>query len=158
MNVKLIDSAAYAAKTLFFFLFVGGLVGTVFALPFTETLTHRPFRMPDSLFMMLFGYVLVGMPVAGSAGLLYGIRLALSPAGPAARYLSAAVCGTAPSAALAVFAYASNPRSPADSLLVAVFTMLFTGLSAAATARIHLAAERRFGFFRTDRAEPEAGA
>ena len=158
MNGKLVDSAAYAAKTLFFFLFVGGLVGTVFALPFTEALTHRPFRMPDGLFMMLFGYVLVGMPVAGSAGLLYGIRLAVSPAGPAARYLSAAICGTVPSAALAVFAYASNPRSPADALLLGACTMLFTGLSAAATARIHLAAERRFRFFRTDRAESETGA
>ncbi len=52
MNAKLVESAPYAAKTLFF-LFVGGL------------------------FMMLFGYVLVGIPVAGSAGLPYGIRLAL---------------------------------------------------------------------------------
>ena len=135
MNAKLVESAPYSSKTLFFFLFVGGLVGTVFALPFTETLTHRPFRMPDILFIMLFGCVLVGMPVAG---LLYGIRLAVSPAGPAARYLSAAV-----------FAYASNPRSPADSLLLGDCTMLFTGLSAAATARIHLAAERRFRFFRS---------
>lgn len=145
---SLIDSAFYAAKTTFFYLFVGGLVGTIFTLPFVETITHRPFRIPDSLFSMLIGYIVIGMPVAALAGLLYGIRLAISQPTAVGRYLSAAICGMVPSLIFAALGVIWNPRSPVgESLIIVTCVAVFTGLASLVTGWIHHKAERRLKFF-----------
>lgn len=147
MKGSLIDSAFYAAKTMFFYLFVGGLVGTIFTLPFVETITHRPFRIPDSLFSMLIGYIVIGMPVAALAGFLYGIRLAISRPTAMGRYLSAAICGMVPSFLLAAADLIWNPRSPfEESVVILTWLALFTGLASVVTGWIHHKAERRLKF------------
>ena len=137
---------------MFFFLFVGGLVGTTFTLPFVETLAHRPFGFPESLLMMLLGYVLLGMPIAGLTGLLYGVWLAACHDSPKGRYVKAAGCGILPPLLLAIFGLVWNPRTPAVSLFVVACLMLFTAGSSLITAWIHSKTERRFAFFRL--AEP----
>lgn len=148
MNKNLIDACAYAAKTFLFFLLIGALVGSILIVPFLETLTHRPLTIPNSLFTLMLGYVVVGMPFAGITGLLYGIRLAVSRHDSTSRYSAAFACGLFPSALMNIYSYVSNPKVLTEIPLVLASTMLFTGLSAMATSWIHQRAEQKLNFLR----------
>lgn len=148
MSIRYFDRAFYVAKTTFFFLFVGGLVGTTFTLPFVETLTHRPFSFPESLLMMLLGYVVMGMPVAGFTGFLYGICLAAYRPAVVGRYFAAIACGVAPSLLLVAWAEIWNSERLGDSWVVLVCLTLFTGGSSLITAWIHRKSEQRLSLFR----------
>lgn len=154
MKKNIIDLAFYATKTMFFFLFVGGLVGTLLTIPFVEMLTFRPFRFPRSVEYMLVGYIIIGIPVATFTGLLYGIGLALYPLRSWGRTILAIGCGIAPAALAIVFGgLGRSPWKPPDIgeiVLKAFCYMLFTGFSSLVTAWIHRKAELRFKFLRAN--------
>jgi hypothetical protein len=150
MKTTLIDSAAYVAKTMFFFLFVGGLVGTTLTTPFVETLTHRPFSFPVSLLLMLLGYVVMGMPVAAFTGLFYGVVISVSRPDYLRRAFAAIGCGMLPPMMLVAVGYIWESRDIKGSVMVALSVMLFTGLSSLITAWLHWKAEMRFEFFQVN--------
>lgn len=146
----MLNKILYIVKTTFFFLFVGGLIGTTLTLPFAETLTHHPFRIPETLYMLLLGYVLIGMPVASLTGVLYGTFLATCKLANARRTLCAFGFGTVPPLLFVVFVHIYENGAKRDfDLSLAAILMLFTGFSSLATARVHTIVERKFSFFRS---------
>lgn len=150
MKPPILDSASYAATTMSFFLFVGGFIGTLLTLPFVQMLTHRPFRVPESLFMLLLGYLVVGMPVAALTGLLYGICSAFFQRDSVGRALSAIGCGIVPSVLFMTIFNIWNPKESRNSLIVVCCLMLFTGFASLVTAWVHWQAELRFEFLRAN--------
>ena len=156
MKESILDSASHVAKTVIFFLFVGGLVGTVFTVPFVEELSHRPFRIPDSLYILLLGYIVVGMPVAAFTGFLYGIGLAFFLPNSLSRTILAIGCGIVTAMVIVAIWDIWNPRNLADSMIMISSLMLFSGFSSLVTAWIHRKAELRFNFLHATRNSEEA--
>lgn len=152
MFKKIAKIIGYVTKTTFFFLVVGGLVGTSFMPPFMQTFTHRPFRLPEGLIELLLGLIIVGMPYAACAGAVYGTCLAAFRPENLRRAIWAFGSGTVP-VILTIFAAAiQNPRWSFDlpmSVVMLYFGMaLFTGFSSLVTAWLHWKAEQRFTFLR----------
>lgn len=149
MKAKLIDPAVYITKTTFFFGFVGALIGTALLAPFADTITHHPFQFPNTLYMLLIGYLIMGVPIAASTGLIYGLCLTIFDVSVRHRFGLAFASGLCPPLAFVASGYMWNPRTPMDSLIVLSALMLFTVSSSLMTAWAHRKAERRFRFLKT---------
>jgi hypothetical protein len=154
MTYKKIDIAAFISTTTVFFLLIGGLVGSIFSIPFLETITHKTFRSPSDLALtVLLGYLIVGMPVAGITGFLYGILCLFrgKNEGHACHCLnvSALISGTTlPTIFGMIIAYQERHHGFVESLRPFLYVTTFSVICAVVTAWLHCRASNRFAFFR----------
>jgi hypothetical protein len=154
MTYKKIDITAFLSTTTLFFLFIGGLVGSIFSIPFLETLTHKIFRSPGDLALtILFGYLIVGMPIAGITGLLYGVLCLIrgKNLGQTCQWFNgpALISGaTLPSIFCVITAYQEHRHGFLETLRPFFYLVIFAVVCSVVTAWLHCRASNRFAFLR----------
>lgn len=139
-------------RVVLFFSLVGGLIGSTII--FSTILMQQPFWLSKGLAYIfsvyIAGFVLIGMPVAGAAGLLYGIFMRLQTYSQWSTLKRKLFSGVMSYVALTVawFLFASERQQEQHGIWVTspqLVLPIFFGISIFGTIFLYSIAERRYG-------------